>query len=43
MSGRKLKQKRKSSKMYLLYSKNSWNRKDNLPDISKLEDIYYRN
>jgi KRAB domain-containing zinc finger protein len=43
MSGRERKRKRKSSKMYLLHSKNSWNRKDDLPNISELEDIYYHN
>jgi hypothetical protein len=41
MSGRKRKQK--SSKLYLLCLKNSWNPKEEIPNISECEDIYYRN
>ena len=40
MPGRKRKQK--SPKLYLLSSRNSWNLKDNLPDVSVLEQFYYR-
>ena len=40
---RRRKRGRKPSTLYLLYSKNTWNRKDELPDIGELENIYYRN
>ena len=34
---------RKPPRFYLLYAKNSWSRKDELPDIDELESEYYRN
>ena len=42
MSGRKSKRKGKPSKVFPLYSNNSWNRKEDLPDISQIEDLCYR-
>ena len=37
----KRKRTQKSSKLFLLHSKNSWNEKDRLPGICQLENEYY--
>ena len=43
MSGQKRKQNQKARKFYLLGFTKTWYPKDDLPDVSGIEDIYYKN